>query len=97
MHKLNKRARPRGFIHVESIHRGTCLLKHHGICFGDGCLFRRARNGNDSAEEKQIFHIGVVIGLFHVMMPLVGMAAGHLLSGFLGMLAVYIGGSLLSF
>ncbi len=31
------------------------------------------------------------------MMPLAGMAAGHLLSGFLGMLAVYIGGSLLSF
>lgn len=46
-------------------------------------------------KKKQIFHIGVVIGLFHVMMPLVGMAAGHLLSGFLGMLAVYIGGSLL--
>ncbi|MFE1561606.1 manganese efflux pump MntP family protein [Bacillus velezensis] len=46
-------------------------------------------------KKKQIFHIGVVIGLFHVMMPLAGMAAGHLLSGFLGMLAVYIGGSLL--
>ncbi|MBT2573023.1 manganese efflux pump [Bacillus sp. ISL-51] len=46
-------------------------------------------------RKRQIFHIGFVIGLFHVIMPLAGMAAGQLLSGFLGMLAVYVGGSLL--
>ncbi|WP_338443380.1 manganese efflux pump MntP family protein [Bacillus spizizenii] len=46
-------------------------------------------------RKKQIFYIGFIIGLFHVIMPLGGMAAGNMLSGLLGVLAVYIGGSLL--
>lgn len=46
-------------------------------------------------RRKQIFYIGFIIGLFHVIMPLGGMAAGNMLSGLLGVLAVYIGGSLL--
>lgn len=46
-------------------------------------------------RKKQIFYIGFIIGLFHVIMPLAGMAAGNMLSGLLGVLAVYIGGALL--
>ncbi|MDL5610353.1 manganese efflux pump MntP [Bacillus halotolerans] len=46
-------------------------------------------------RKKQIIYIGFIIGLFHVIMPLGGMAAGNMLSGLLGMVAVYIGGSLL--
>lgn len=32
-------------------------------------------------RKKQIFYIGFIIGLFHVIMPLAGMAAGNMLSG----------------
>lgn len=46
-------------------------------------------------RKQQIFHIGLIIGLFHVIMPLVGMATGRFLSGALGVLAIYIGGALL--
>ncbi|MCI4139686.1 manganese efflux pump MntP family protein, partial [Bacillus vallismortis] len=46
-------------------------------------------------RKKQILYFGLIIGLFHVIMPLAGMAAGNMLSGLLGVLAVYIGGSLL--
>jgi putative Mn2+ efflux pump MntP len=44
---------------------------------------------------KQIFHIGVTIGLFHIVMPLFGMVTGKLLSNYFGMIAAYIGGGLL--
>ncbi|MGE6630354.1 manganese efflux pump MntP family protein [Bacillus sp. NPDC077027] len=44
---------------------------------------------------RQIMYIGLVIGLFHMLMPLLGMLTGQLLSGLLGLLASYIGGSLL--
>ena len=46
---------------------------------------------------RQIFHIGVTIGLFHILMPLVGMVTGKLLSNYFGMIATYIGGGLLLF
>lgn len=45
---------------------------------------------------RQIFKIGVVIGLFHIIMPLLGMVAGYFLSGVLGEVAVYVGGALLA-
>ncbi|MBN8433567.1 manganese efflux pump MntP [Priestia flexa] len=44
---------------------------------------------------RQIFYIGVIIGLFHIWMPLLGMFIGKLLSDKLGMLATYGGGVLL--
>ncbi|MFS0654077.1 manganese efflux pump MntP family protein [Bacillus sp. 179-C3.3 HS] len=44
---------------------------------------------------RQILYIGLVIGIFHMIMPLFGMLTGQLLSGWLGLLATYIGGSLL--
>ncbi|ARK32757.1 manganese efflux pump MntP [Halalkalibacter krulwichiae] len=44
---------------------------------------------------RQIFHIGVTIGLFHIVMPLFGMLTGKLLSNYFGMIATYIGGGLL--
>ena len=44
---------------------------------------------------KQMFHIGVTIGIFHIIMPLLGMAAGKLLSTYFGMVATFIGGGLL--
>jgi putative Mn2+ efflux pump MntP len=44
---------------------------------------------------RQIFKIGVTIGLFHVWMPLVGMAAGHVLSEKFGSVANFLGGLLL--
>jgi manganese efflux pump family protein len=44
---------------------------------------------------RQIFKIGVTIGIFHVWMPLIGMVAGKFLSDRFGMLATYLGGMLL--
>lgn len=44
---------------------------------------------------RQIFNIGVTIGLFHVVMPLFGMVTGKVLSNYFGMIATYIGGGLL--
>ncbi|WP_353854329.1 manganese efflux pump MntP family protein [Bacillus sp. Bos-x628] len=46
-------------------------------------------------RARQIIYIGLVIGVFHMFMPLFGMLTGQLLSGWLGFLATYIGGSLL--
>ena len=44
---------------------------------------------------KQIINIGIVIGLFHVIMPLLGMIIGYELSENLGRFAVLLGGFLL--
>ncbi|MFE8701863.1 manganese efflux pump MntP family protein [Cytobacillus sp. FJAT-54145] len=44
---------------------------------------------------RQIFKIGITIGLFHVWMPLLGMIAGRFLSDQFGAIASYLGGGLL--
>lgn len=44
---------------------------------------------------KQIFYIGVTIGVFHIVMPLLGIFAGRFLSHQFGGIASYIGGALL--
>ena len=44
---------------------------------------------------KQIFYIGMTIGIFHIMMPLAGIGVGKFLSSHLGNVATYAGGSLL--
>lgn len=44
---------------------------------------------------RQIFKIGITIGIFHVWMPLLGIIAGKFLSDQFGTIATYIGGGLL--
>lgn len=44
---------------------------------------------------REIFKIGITIGVFHILMPLIGMAAGRFLSEQFGAIAGYIGGVLL--
>ncbi|MED4311855.1 manganese efflux pump MntP family protein [Heyndrickxia coagulans] len=44
---------------------------------------------------RQIFYIGLTVGIFHVLMPVLGVFAGHLLSHTFGLFAQYIGGILL--
>lgn len=44
---------------------------------------------------RQIFKIGITVGLFHVFMPLTGMIGGRVLSEKFGIYAVYLGGGLL--
>jgi manganese efflux pump family protein len=44
---------------------------------------------------RQIVKIGIMIGIFHVWMPLVGMIAGRFLSEQFGAIASYLGGGLL--
>ncbi len=44
---------------------------------------------------REIFKIGITVGLFHVWMPLVGMLAGKFLSDTFGALATFVGGLLM--
>ncbi|MCM3714268.1 manganese efflux pump MntP [Halalkalibacter oceani] len=44
---------------------------------------------------RQVFQIGFTIGIFHMIMPLLGVAAGKVLSSYFSMLATFIGGALL--
>lgn len=44
---------------------------------------------------KQMFRIGVTVGIFHVIMPLLGMMFGKILSTYFGNYAVLLGGALL--
>ena len=44
---------------------------------------------------RQVFKIGITIGIFHIWMPLLGMIAGRYLSEQFGTIAGYIGGGLL--
>ncbi|CAM3837592.1 manganese efflux pump MntP family protein [Mesobacillus zeae] len=48
-----------------------------------------------SLTKRQIFKIGLTIGIFHVLMPLLGIAVGSFLSHQFGAIAGYIGGTLL--
>ncbi|MED1469072.1 manganese efflux pump MntP family protein [Bacillus salipaludis] len=51
--------------------------------------------GMYNLRRRQIFKIGLTIGLFHVWMPLVGILAGKFLSAKFGTFASLIGGLLL--
>jgi len=51
--------------------------------------------GMFALRSKQIFYIGMMVGIFHVWMPLMGMIAGHFLSHTFGTVAGYAGGILL--
>ncbi|MED3623856.1 manganese efflux pump MntP [Neobacillus thermocopriae] len=44
---------------------------------------------------RKIFQIGIMIGIFHVLMPLFGITAGKFLSEKFGTFATFIGGALL--
>ena len=44
---------------------------------------------------RQILYIGIVVGVFHVWMPLLGMMTGKFLSNTFGTFATYAGGILL--
>lgn len=44
---------------------------------------------------KQVFIIGLTVGIFHIWMPLLGIIAGRFLSGQFGTFAAYAGGGLL--
>ncbi|WP_371932698.1 manganese efflux pump MntP [Bacillus carboniphilus] len=46
-------------------------------------------------KNWQILYIGLIIGFFHLWMPLIGILIGRFLTDTLGSLATYTGGSLL--
>ncbi|MGM7721856.1 manganese efflux pump MntP family protein [uncultured Metabacillus sp.] len=46
-------------------------------------------------KARQIFYIGITIGIFHIWMPLVGMLIGKALSDTFGTIATLLGGGLL--
>ena len=51
--------------------------------------------GMQGLTVSQIMRISVTIGIFHVIMPLIGIVIGHYLSTMIGDIATFIGGSLL--
>jgi putative Mn2+ efflux pump MntP len=51
--------------------------------------------GMVSLRYRQIFKIGLLIGLFHIVMPLLGMSIGKQLTLYFGDVATIIGGCLL--
>jgi manganese efflux pump family protein len=51
--------------------------------------------GMYSLRYRHIFKIGLTIGVFHILMPLLGMITGRFLSEQFGTIATYIGGGLL--
>ncbi|WP_257348078.1 manganese efflux pump MntP family protein [Pseudalkalibacillus decolorationis] len=51
--------------------------------------------GMISLRLRQILKVGILIGLFHMIMPLLGMAIGQQLSIHFGNIATWIGGGLL--
>ncbi|MCM3112064.1 manganese efflux pump MntP [Lederbergia lenta] len=51
--------------------------------------------GTYKLRIRQIFYIGLTVGLFHMILPLVGIFAGHLLSETFGQISAYVGGALL--
>lgn len=46
-------------------------------------------------QFKQMLNIGLIVGIFHILMPLLGMIAGRFLSEKFDAVASYIGGGLL--
>ncbi|MBB6445564.1 manganese efflux pump MntP [Bacillus benzoevorans] len=44
---------------------------------------------------RQVLNIGITIGIFHIIMPLLGIITGRFLSAQFGEIATYIGGALL--
>ena len=53
--------------------------------------------GTIALRKQQIFHIGLVVGVFHIVMPLVGIALGQYLAERIGTISSVIGGLLLMF
>ncbi|MGG1688829.1 manganese efflux pump [Heyndrickxia ginsengihumi] len=51
--------------------------------------------GMSKLRMKQMFYIGLTVGIFHVIMPFFGIIAGKFLSHTFGMIAQYVGGILL--
>ncbi|HBI04696.1 MAG TPA: hypothetical protein DDY49_11780 [Paenibacillaceae bacterium] len=57
------------------------------LCVGMGMSGIRLRN---------VIKVSTLIGVFHVIMPLLGMLLGLLLTGYMGSIATYVGGIILS-
>lgn len=53
--------------------------------------------GTLALRKRQIFRIGIVIGIFHVIMPLIGIGLGQYLAEQIGTVSSMIGGLLLLF
>lgn len=45
---------------------------------------------------RKVVKVSTLIGVFHVLMPLVGMVLGFVLTGYMGNIASYVGGIILS-
>lgn len=51
--------------------------------------------GTIGLRLRQIAKIGIIFGIAHMLMPLVGIVFAHILSRYIGIFAAYVGGGLL--
>jgi manganese efflux pump family protein len=83
---------------ADSVHIGeiitVCLM---AIALGMDSFSVSLGIGMSRAGEKQIWLISAVNGVFHMIMPFLGILTGRYLTDVVGQLAVYIGGSILVF
>lgn len=71
----------------------TILLM--AIALGMDALSLGVGIGMKGVRRKDAFRIGTMVALFHVLMPLLGIAAGQYVGALLGSLARYVAGGLL--
>ena len=86
----------RGFGEMSTIYWGqiiTTLMM--AIALGMDAFSLGIGIGMQRLSWLQILKISVTVGIFHIFMPLIGMATGHFLSDLIGNVAIWIGGGIL--
>lgn len=66
-----------------------------GIALGMDAFSLGIGIGMQKLSWAQISKISITIGIFHILMPLIGMVFGHFLSTFIGDIATWVGGIIL--
>lgn len=66
-----------------------------GIALGMDAFSLGIGIGMQKLSWAKISKISITIGIFHILMPLIGMMIGHFLSTFIGDIATWVGGIIL--
>lgn len=74
-------------------HMVTILVM--AVALGMDALSLGVGIGMKGIRLRDILRLSMVIGFFHILMPLLGMLTGHYMSGFFGQVTAYVAGGLL--
>lgn len=95
MHSLYKYKRGLGGIFVQEIMGELITIFIMAFALGMDAFSVGLGMGMLSLRLRKIFTIGLTVGVFHIIMPLLGMLGGRFLSEQFGVFATYAGGLLL--